>query len=185
MAGMTITRNRKRTESNLRVQRRTCETRAAVLARKKPLNHRWWRWYNEESRCLIIRNSAIRYTLSMMIRAKVLMLQQIKVGHPQLLDQFCVGCPQFQQNCRTGFFYFSQRLWGRYIWLLWLNETHSQALVICLFFKTIITERVATNPLLLEVKSRAISVISCNYSGWNILFGVFGTNFLVYTNWMI
>ena len=30
----------------------------------------------------------------MMIGAKVLMLQQIKVGYPQLLGQFCVGWPQ-------------------------------------------------------------------------------------------
>ena len=59
MAGMTITRNRKRTESNLKVQRRACETGAAVLAGKKPLNHRW-RWYHEESRHLIICDRAIR-----------------------------------------------------------------------------------------------------------------------------
>ena len=109
-------------------------------------------------------------TLSMMFGAKVLILQQIKVGYPQLLDQFCVGWPQFRLNCRTGYFTSVKDCWGThtYVW----SPTQWKTLT-CLFLKTIIPKYsgVATHQSLIEVKWRAINVISCNYSGWNILMG--------------
>lgn len=108
-------------------------------------------------------------TLSMMFGAKVLMLQQIKVGYPQLLGQFFVGWPQFRLNCRTDYFT-SVKDWGTHIYV-W-SPTQWKTLI-CLFLKTIIPKYsgVATHQSLIEVKWRAINVISCNYSLRNILIG--------------
>ena len=102
-------------------------------------------------------------TLSMMFGAKVLMLQQIKVGYPQLLGQFFVGWPQFRLNCRTGYFTSVKDCWGTHIYV-W-SPTQWKTLT-CLFLKTIIPKYsgVATHQSLIEVKWRAINVISCNYS---------------------
>ena len=113
MAGMTITRNRKRTESNLRVQRRACETRAAVLAGKKPLNHRW-RWYHEESRHLIICDRAIRLIAIHFydVWGKGANVTADQGWLPTIVGSILCWMATISTKLQDRLFYFSQRLLG-------------------------------------------------------------------------